>query len=136
MAEPQVLVLYDGVCRLCIAGLGFIIRHDPASRVRFAAMQSALGQELLMRHDLPRDNFKSFAVLADGVVLQRSDAVLRIARALRQPWPLLGALLRVLPRALRDWLYDLVARNRYRWFGKRDTCLVPTPDIAARFLDA
>ena len=136
MAEPRILVLYDGVCRLCIAGLGFIIRNDPAARVRFAAMQSALGQELLARHNLPRDDFKSFAVLADGAVLLRSNAVLRIARELRQPWPVLAIPVRLLPRPLRDRLYDVVARNRYRWFGKRDTCLVPTLDVAARFLDA
>jgi predicted DCC family thiol-disulfide oxidoreductase YuxK len=75
------------------------------------------------------------AVLADGAVLQRSDAVIRIARAMRQPWPLLGRVLCLLPRRLRDTLYDLVARNRYRWFGVRPACFVPSPEIAARFVD-
>jgi predicted DCC family thiol-disulfide oxidoreductase YuxK len=131
----EVLVLFDGVCRLCVGGLGFIMPRDPQLRVRFAAMQSPVGQILLRRHGLPLDDFKSFAVLADGQVLQRSDAVIRIARALRQPWPVLGVILRLLPRPLRDALYDFVARNRYRWFGVRDTCFLPTPEIAARFID-
>ena len=131
----EVLVLFDGVCRLCVGGLGFIMPRDPQLRVRFAAMQSPVGQTLLRRHGLPLDDFKSFAVLADGRVLQRSDAVIRIARALRQPWPVLGRLLRILPRALRDAVYDFVARNRYRWFGVRDTCFLPSPEIAARFVD-
>jgi predicted DCC family thiol-disulfide oxidoreductase YuxK len=131
----EVLVLFDGVCRLCVGGLGFIMPRDPQLRVRFAAMQSPVGQMLLRRHGLPLDDFKSFAVLADGQVLQRSDAVIRIARALRQPWPVLGVILRLLPRPLRDALYDFVARNRYRWFGVRDTCFLPTPEIAARFID-
>jgi predicted DCC family thiol-disulfide oxidoreductase YuxK len=131
----EVLVLFDGVCRLCVGGLGFIMPRDPHLRVRFAAMQSPVGQTLLRRHGLPLDDFKSFAVLADGRVLQRSDAVIRIARALRQPWPMLGLTLRLLPRPLRDALYDFVARNRYRWFGVRDTCFLPSPEIAARFID-
>jgi predicted DCC family thiol-disulfide oxidoreductase YuxK len=131
----DILVLFDGVCRLCVGGLGFIMPRDPGLRVRFAAMQSPAGQMLLRRHGLPLDDFKSFAVLAEGRVLQRSDAVIRIASRLKQPWPLIGGLLRLLPRPLRDALYDVVARNRYRWFGVRPTCFLPTPEIAARFLE-
>jgi len=139
MTEPtqvEVLVLYDGVCKFCVAGLGFIARHDPALRVRFAAMQLPIGQGLLSRHGLPLTDFKSFVVLADGRVLLRSDAVLRIGRALRQPWPLLARLAAAWPRGWRDALYDVVARNRYRWFGTYDRCVMPSPAMAARFLDA
>jgi predicted DCC family thiol-disulfide oxidoreductase YuxK len=135
MTDRPVLVLFDGVCRFCVGGLGFVMPRDPDLRVRFAAMQSPVGRALLRRHGLPLDDFKSFAVIADGVALQRSAAVIRIALAMRQPWPLLGRLLRLLPRALRDAVYDGVARNRYRWFGVRDTCFVPTPEIAARFVE-
>jgi predicted DCC family thiol-disulfide oxidoreductase YuxK len=135
MDGENVLVLFDGVCRFCIAGLGFTMKRDPAIRVRYCAMQSPAGQALLAQHGLPLDNFKSFAVLADGRVLQRSDAVIRIALAMRRPWPWIGRALRLVPRPLRDVLYDFVARHRYRWFGVRPSCFVPSPDIAARFVD-
>ena len=131
----EVVVLFDGVCRLCVGGVGFTIRRDTEARLRFAALQSPIGQRLARRHGLPTGDFKTFAVVDGEQVLLRSDAVIRIAAALRRPWPLLGRLLRLLPRGLRDRLYDLVARNRYHWFGVRESCLVPTPDVAARFLD-
>ena len=135
MAEPRLTVLYDGVCRLCNGSVTFIIRRDPATRIRFAAMQSKVGQALLARHGLPPSDYQSFVVLDADRVLLRSDAALRIAGELVAPWPLLGRLGRVVPRRLRDGLYDLVARHRYRWFGRYDACLVPSPDIMARFLD-
>ncbi len=128
------MVLFDGVCNLCNRGIAFIIRRDPAGRFRFAALQSEAGRRLLEQATGPGPLPDSMVVVADGRARFRSAAALRIARGMRWPWPLLG-MLAILPRPLRDWLYDVVAKNRYRWFGKRDQCMIPTPELAGRFLE-
>jgi predicted DCC family thiol-disulfide oxidoreductase YuxK len=127
------IVLFDGVCNLCSFWVRFAIARDPAARLRFASVQSELGQGFLRRCGLPTDTFESFYLIEDGRVYGKSTAFLRMVRHLRRPWPLLCAA-RVLPRPLRDWLYDRIARNRYRLFGRRDSCLVPSPEIAGRFV--
>jgi predicted DCC family thiol-disulfide oxidoreductase YuxK len=127
------VVLFDGVCNLCSGWVGFVLRRDPQRRFHFAALQSAFGADLLRRHELPADYLGSILLLDGSTLYAKSDAVLRIARRLRWPWPLLG-IFSIVPRGLRDVFYDWVARNRYRWFGKRDTCMVPRADDAARFL--
>ena len=99
-----------------------------------AAAQSAAGRELLLRHDFEPDTVPTLAVVTGGQASARSAAALAIAGHLRPPWRWLGVF-RVVPRPARDWLYDIVARHRYRWFGRRDSCLLPTPELAARFLD-
>jgi predicted DCC family thiol-disulfide oxidoreductase YuxK len=96
-------------------------------------VQSNLGQDFLRRRNLPTDLFESFYLIEDGRVYEKSTAFLRMVRHLRRPWPLLRAA-RVLPRPLRDWLYDRIARNRYRLFGRRDRCLMPSPELAGRFV--
>ncbi len=127
---PGPVVLFDGVCNLCNAAVVFIIKRDPSGRFRFAPLQSDAAAALLRdAGDLP----DSIVVAEAGRVLTRSGAVLRIARGLRWPWPLAAALV-VIPRPLRDWVYARVARRRYRWFGRRDTCMVPTPELRGRFL--
>jgi predicted DCC family thiol-disulfide oxidoreductase YuxK len=132
-AGGRPLMLFDGVCNLCSGWVRFAIARDPEARLRFAPIQSPLGQGFLERHDLPLDAFESFYLIEDGQVFEKSTAFFRMARHLRQPWPLLAAG-RIVPRPIRDWLYDRIARNRYQIFGKRDRCLAPTPDIADRFL--
>ena len=129
---PAVL-LFDGVCNLCNAGVNFLLNHDPAGHFKFAALQSEAGQGLLAGCKLPTDEFKSFVLVEDGRCYQRSEAALRVARRLPGAWRLLYGFI-LLPTPLRDALYDLVARNRYRWFGRRDTCRLPTPELRARFL--
>src|ERR1017187_9056949 len=122
------VVLFDGVCNLCNRSVQFIIARDPAAYFRFAALGSEAAQRLLgesvLRGPLP----DSVALIERGRVYTRSAAALRIARRLRFPWPLVCALI-VVPRPLRDQVYDLIARNRYRWFGKRDACMMPTPEL-------
>ena len=129
------LVLFDGVCNLCNSSVLFIIDRDPAARFRFAALQSDAAAEVLasLGSDVPAPGADSIVLVEDGRAYQRSDAALRIAKGLRQPWPLLGAFL-VVPRPVRDWVYDLIAKNRYRWFGRQDACRVPTPDLRERFV--
>ena len=128
------VLLFDGVCNLCNGAVAFVIRRDRRARFRFAPLQSPAADALLASHGVARDGLPdSFVLVEDGRVHLRSTAALRVARGLRFPWPLLAAFLLV-PRCLRDPAYDLVARNRYRWFGRRDECMVPTAELQARFL--
>jgi predicted DCC family thiol-disulfide oxidoreductase YuxK len=128
------IVLFDGVCNLCNGAVTWIIERDRAARFVFGALQSASARVLLDERGVLGDLPDSIVLLdADGVHT-RSDAALRIAAGLGWPWSLLRVG-RVLPRGLRDAIYDLIARNRYRWFGRREACMMPTAELANRFLD-
>lgn len=127
------VMLFDGVCYLCSGWVAFAIERDPAGYLRFAAVQSPVGQDFLRRRGLPVDLFESFYLVDRGRVYEKSEAFFRMVTHLRWPWPLLRAG-RWVPRFLRDWAYDRVARNRYRLFGRRSECLVPDPSIADRFI--
>lgn len=131
---PTPLVLYDGLCRLCAGTVLFVITRDRRARVHFASMQSALGQRLLRRFGLPVDDFTTFVLVESGEHFTKSTAALRTVRYLDRPWPWLYPLV-VVPRPIRDALYDWVARNRYRWFGRRKACLTPDPRLRNRFFD-
>ncbi|HYN08561.1 MAG TPA: thiol-disulfide oxidoreductase DCC family protein [Vicinamibacterales bacterium] len=127
------ILLFDGVCNFCNGIVQFIIERDPRARIRFAPLQSDIAATLLASHP-DRANLPDTVVLVeDGQVYVRSTAALRVARHLRFPWSLAWMFM-VVPRPVRDWVYDWIARHRYAWFGKRDTCMVPTPDITNRFL--
>lgn len=127
-------ILFDGVCNLCNGFVRFVIDRDPAARFRFAAVTSPAAAEVLRHAGVTAPLPDSMILVEDGRAYFRSDAPLRVARGLRFPWPLLYALI-VVPRFIRDRLYDVIAARRYRWFGRRDTCMVPTPDLRGRFLD-
>jgi predicted DCC family thiol-disulfide oxidoreductase YuxK len=130
--DPSIL-LFDGVCNLCSGAVQFVIRHDPEGRFRFAALQSETGRRLLERHGLPADALDTFVLIAGGRCYTRSDTALELVRRLDAPWRWLRVL-RIVPRAIRDRAYGVVVRNRYRWFGRRESCLVPTPELTQRFL--
>lgn len=134
--DAHPVVLFDGVCNLCSASVQFIIDRDPRAHFRFAALQSPVAARLLAEHGavLPGGEPESVLLLEDGVLFERSEAALRIARRLRGPVRLLAPLLS-LPHGLRDRAYRFIARNRYRWFGKAESCRLPTPALRARFLD-
>ena len=127
-------ILFDGVCNLCNGFVRFVIARDPAARFRFAALTSPAAIEALRRAGAAPPVPDSIVLIEDGKAYFRSDAALRIARRLRFPWPAACALALV-PRALRDGLYDVIAARRYRWFGRREACMVPTPELRGRFLD-
>ncbi|WP_151088140.1 thiol-disulfide oxidoreductase DCC family protein [Hymenobacter baengnokdamensis] len=129
-------ILFDGVCNLCNGFVQFVIRHDPQGRFRFAALQSAAGQALLAAHGVAASALtspESVILVEDNQVYSHSAAVLRIAGQLGWPWRLAGAGW-LLPGAWRDGLYRYVARHRYRWFGRQESCLLPTPALKQRFL--
>ena len=130
-------ILFDGVCNLCNGFVQFIIRHDAAGRYRFAALQSEAGQALLLAHGVAPATLAadpdSVLLLSGGQLYSHSTAVLRIARGLGSVWQL-AALGGVLPRAWRDGIYRFIARHRYRWFGRQESCMLPTPALKARFL--
>jgi predicted DCC family thiol-disulfide oxidoreductase YuxK len=129
--EPQPpVVLFDGVCNLCNGAVRFLIARDPSARFRLAALQSEAARRLLGK----QPPLESIVLVEAGRTYTKSAAALRIALGLRFPWPLLYAFLLV-PRPLRDAVYDWVARHRYGWFGKREVCMVPTPEIRGRFLE-
>ena len=131
--DEHPVVLFDGVCNLCNGAVVFIIERDPRARFRFGALQSEATAALLAATGV-RDALPDSMVLVEkGRLSVRSQAALRIARGLRFPWWLLSVFV-LLPRRLRDGMYDIVARHRYRWFGKRDACMVPTPELEKRFL--
>lgn len=126
--------MFDGVCSLCNASVDFVMRHDRRGRIAFASLQSDEAATYLAAHGKHADALLDTVVLADGAGLhERSTAALRVLRALGLPWSLLYGLVAV-PRPLRDAVYRWVARHRYRWFGKRETCRLPTSEERARFV--
>lgn len=128
------VILFDGVCNLCNGFVRFVIRRDPNGIFRFAALGSEPAEALLRVAGVPSEPRPDsiFLVHADRVH-GKSSAALRIAGYLRFPWPLLGLLL-IVPRPVRDAVYDAVAHRRYRWFGRRNACVVPAPELKTRFL--
>ncbi len=128
------VILFDGVCNLCNGVVQFVIRRDPRARFRFASLQSAAARDLLTRHGVADDLPDSVVLVANGRVRTKSAAALGVAGGLGLPWSLLGVFWLV-PAFLRDAVYDWIARNRYRWFGRREECMVPTPALRERFLD-
>jgi predicted DCC family thiol-disulfide oxidoreductase YuxK len=129
MNTDERIVLFDGVCNLCSGAVQFILARDPAGRFRFASLQSEAAQRLLKGAGVA----ETIVLIEGGKIYTRSAAALRIARGLRLPWPLLYAFVAV-PRPLRDLVYGWVARHRYAWFGKRESCLLPTPRTRSRFI--
>ncbi len=134
LAHP--VILFDGVCNLCNASVDFVVRHDPHARYRLAPLQSRLARELLAEYRRDGDVPESVVLVEPGGRISfGSTAALRIARGLGFPLSLLYPLI-IVPRPVRDFVYDWIARNRYRWFGRRETCRIPTPEERSRFLDA
>jgi predicted DCC family thiol-disulfide oxidoreductase YuxK len=133
--DTERVILFDGECNLCNGFVGFVLPRVPAGNFKFASLQSPFGQELLSGHALPTNTLDSVVLSEEGRVYSRSTAVLRILRRLSGLWPLLYAFFLV-PRPIRDAVYDFIGRNRYRWFGRRESCLMPTPENRKRFLDS
>ncbi len=126
------VVLFDGVCNLCNGAVNFILDQNPNKDLKFAALQSEVGKELVKDLSNIPD---SIVFYSRGKVFYKSQAVLEISRYLRSPWRY-AQVLKIIPTFLSDWIYDLIAKYRYRLFGRRDACRVPTPELKDRFLDS
>lgn len=129
------LIIFDGMCVLCSSGVHWMLARDPNGRSKFAAIQDPVPRALYRHYNLSADSFDTFMVLADGQPHTRWRGVLAAGRTLPQPWRLLASLCHVVPAAIGDGIYDWVQRNRIRWFGRRDTCLVADAKHRKRFLN-
>lgn len=126
------IILFDGMCNLCTGSVRFVIERDSRKQFRFASLQSPVAEKLLGPQE--RDRLESMVLVTGGRLYRKSTAALLTVKRLDGLWPLLSILI-VIPRPLRDAVYDWIGNRRYRWFGRRDVCWKPNPDLAGRFLD-
>ncbi len=133
-AKPKYVILFDGVCNFCNSSVQFVIKRDPNQQFRFASLQSQYGQQVLAQHQLPQNEFNSFIFIENGEIYTKSTAALRVAKQLSGLWPMLYGFI-IIPSFIRDAVYNFIAKNRYRWFGKREACMLPTPQQRQLFLD-
>jgi predicted DCC family thiol-disulfide oxidoreductase YuxK len=127
------VILFDGVCNFCNSSVQFIIKRDPKGIYQFTSLQSDVGQKLLKEHEVPVE-LDSFIYIENEKIYFKSTAAVKVCRNLNGLWKLLYIFI-IVPRPLRDVMYGVIARNRYKWFGKRDACMIPSPEQRKRFLD-
>jgi len=128
------VILFDGVCNLCSEAVQFVIKRDKKNIFRFASLQSAFGQEILEKFNLPANTFNSFILYNSGKIYTRSTGALLVAKQLSRAWPLLSVFM-VIPAFIRNAFYDVIARNRYKWFGQKEAWWLPSPALKIKFLD-
>lgn len=133
LEQGKKIILFDGVCNLCNGAVTFIIERDKNDRFRYAALQSDIGKKLTDSYKVDTEEVDSIILVEGESYYTKSSAALRIARHLSGGYPLLYGLM-ILPPFIRDRMYDVIAKNRYKWFGKRESCMVPTPELKAKFL--
>lgn len=131
--NSQPIILFDGICNLCDGAVQFVIKHDPENQFLFASLQSEAGQRLLKQYKLPVENFNSFILIQDEKVYSKSTGALKVARQIKGVWSWLYIFI-IIPAFIRDAVYAWIAQNRYKWFGKKEACMIPTPELKARFL--
>ncbi len=130
---PQYVILFDGVCNLCNTFVQFIIRHDKKNKFNFAPLQSNYAIEVIQKYNLNNNQLQSVVFIANQKIYTKSNAALQIAKHLGGLWSLF-ACLNIFPLKFRDAVYNYVAKNRYKWFGKKQNCMVPTPNLKNKFL--
>lgn len=133
-ALPDLIILFDGVCNLCNRSVQFVIRHNKNKQIHFAALQSETGNKLLHQYNLADKPLHSFVFVENGKAHTQSTAALHVSKYLNGGYKLLYGFL-IVPAFIRNAVYRFVANNRYKWFGKQDACMIPTPELKARFLD-
>lgn len=134
MNQNETILLFDGVCNLCSGSVQFVLKRNEKANVKFASLQSEFGKKLIEQSDLPKDYFGSLVLFKNGKTLAKSDAALQLTKDLSGLWKL-AVVFRIVPKFIRDAVYDWIARNRYKWFGKKEVCWVPNPKWQHRFLD-
>jgi predicted DCC family thiol-disulfide oxidoreductase YuxK len=127
------VILFDGVCNLCNGSVQFVIKHDTEKKFLFASMQSEAGQAILKHFGLPTENFNTFVVIENGIIYTKSTGVLKEASILGG-WFKIFTIFYLVPAFVRDIFYNFVAKNRFILFGKKESCMIPTPELKARFL--
>jgi predicted DCC family thiol-disulfide oxidoreductase YuxK len=127
------IILFDGVCNLCNGAVNFVIKRDPGNVFKFTPLQEKQGVLLLKKLAIDAQELDSIVLVENKKVYTKSSAALRIARKLSGLWPLFFVLL-IIPSFIRDGVYDFIAKNRYKWFGKKEQCMIPTPGLREKFL--
>lgn len=129
------IILFDGVCNLCNRTVQFVIKRDKKDEFRFATLQGKVGQQLIKERHIDTANTDSIILIEPGIAYYtKSTAALKIGTSFGGVWKLLS-ILELIPSSLSDIVYDFVARNRYKWYGKKEACMIPTPELKAKFLD-
>lgn len=131
--STQPIILFDGVCNFCNGAVNFTIKRDKSKIIKFAPLQSEAGRRLTTQYGLPENDMRSFLFIENGKMYNRSTAALRVCRYLKGLWPLMYGFI-IVPAFIRNAVYDFIARNRYKWFGQKDECMIPTADVRGRFL--
>jgi len=127
------IILFDGVCNLCNSSVTFVIERDKKDLFRFAALQEPAGQQLIKQYQIDISKTDSIILIDGDKAYVKSTAALKVARHLGGGYPLLYGFM-IIPNFIRNWVYDYVARNRYKWYGKKESCMIPTPELKAKFL--
>jgi predicted DCC family thiol-disulfide oxidoreductase YuxK len=134
LVNKQAIILFDGVCNLCNKSVQTVIRFDKEKTFQFASLQSNHGKELLRQYGLSDKELSSFVLIQNNKAISRSNAALAVARQLSGPIKLLYGFM-IVPQFIRDGVYNLIAKNRYKWFGQQASCMIPTPELKSRFLN-
>ena len=127
------IILFDGVCNFCNSAVNFAIKRDKKNHLKFTPLQSDVAQKLLFDNNLRLDDLRTFVLIENSKIYTQSTAALRVFRQLDGLWPLMYGFM-IVPRFIRDGIYNWISKNRYRWFGKKETCMIPTAGVRARFL--
>jgi len=127
------IILFDGVCNLCNSSVTFVIQRDKKDLFRFAALQEAVGQQLIEKHQIDTSKTDSIILIDGDKAYVKSTAALKVARHLGGAYPLLYGFM-IIPNFIRNWVYDYIAKNRYKWYGKKESCMIPTPALKSKFL--
>jgi len=132
--SQQSIILFDGICNLCNGAVQFVIKHDKKNQFLFASLQSDEGKKILSEFNFSCNEMNSFILMENGTIYIRSTAALRVAKKLDGLWRLLYGFM-IVPKFIRDCVYNFIAKNRYKWFGKKDECMIPTQELKAKFLN-
>jgi len=133
MTTQSPILLFDGVCNFCDASINFVIERDPEGKFKYASLQSKVGEAFLKEFGMDTKNYDSFVLVDGETYYTKSTAALRVLKGLGGAWKLLYGFI-IIPKPIRDAVYGLIAKNRYKWFGKKDACMLPDPEVQTRFL--